>query len=132
MEDVDIEQQHTESFLVSPSGEPRPAQRAEQALVLRYRDYMAARGISVWRKKYLPADEVQPIYSDAWIEDRQVLIQAKNSDRRERCARQSRVAPWVGISRFGTRRVDMRADLGLGGSGHLRPELSHARLGEPQ
>jgi hypothetical protein len=83
MEDVDIEQQHTEFFLVSPSGEPRLAERAEQALVVRYRDYMAARGVSVRRKKYLPAGEVQPIYSDAWVEDRQALIEAKNSDSRD-------------------------------------------------
>jgi hypothetical protein len=83
MEDVDIEQQHTETFMVSPSGEPRPAERAEQKLVLRYRDYMAAKGIMVRRKRYLPAGEVRPIYSDAWIEDRRALIEAKNSDSRD-------------------------------------------------
>jgi hypothetical protein len=83
IEDVDIEQQHTETFMVSPSGEPRPAQRAEQKLVLRYRDYMAAKAIVVRRKKYLPAGEVRPIYSDAWVEDRRALIEAKNSDSRD-------------------------------------------------
>jgi hypothetical protein len=69
--------------MVTPSGEPRAAERAEQKLVLRYRDYMAAKGIHVWRKKYLPAGEVRPIYSDAWVEDRQALIEAKNSDSRD-------------------------------------------------
>jgi len=83
MEDVDIEQQHTETFMVSPSGEPRPAERAEQKLVFRYRDYMAAKGIVVRRKRYLPAGEVRPIYSDAWVEDRHALIEAKNSDSRD-------------------------------------------------
>jgi hypothetical protein len=83
VEDVDIEQQHTETFMVSPSGEPRPAERAEQRLVLRYRDYMSAKGIVVRRKKYLPAGEVRPIYCDAWVEDRQALIEAKNSDSRD-------------------------------------------------
>jgi hypothetical protein len=83
MEDVDIEQQHTETFMISPSGEPRPAERAEQKLVLRYRDYMAGKGIIVRRKKYLPAGEVRPIYSDAWVEDRRALIEAKNSDSRD-------------------------------------------------
>ena len=83
MEDVDIEQQHTETFMVTPSGEPRPAERAEQKLVLHYRDYMAAKGIAVRRKKYLPAGEVRPIYSDAWVEDRHALIEAKNSDNRD-------------------------------------------------
>jgi hypothetical protein len=83
METVDIEQQHTETFMVSPSGEPRAAERAEQKLVLRYRDYMAAKGISVQRKKYLPAGEVRPIYSDAWVEERHMLVEAKNSDSRD-------------------------------------------------
>src|SRR5262249_48443441 len=35
VEDVEIEQQHTENFMVTPSGEPRSAERAEQKLVLR-------------------------------------------------------------------------------------------------
>jgi hypothetical protein len=83
IEDVDIEQQHTETFMVSPSGEPRPAERAEHKLVLRYRDYMAAKDIAVRRKRYQPAGEVQPIYSDAWVEDRHALIEAKNSDSRD-------------------------------------------------
>jgi hypothetical protein len=83
VEDVEIEQQHTEMFMVTPSGEPRPAERAEQKLVLRYRDYMTAKGILVRRKKYLPAGEVRPIFSDVWVEDRRTLIEAKNSDNRE-------------------------------------------------
>ncbi len=83
MEDVDIEQQHTETYMVCPSGEPRAAERAEQGLVRRYRDYMAVQGIEVRRKKYLPAGEVWPIYSDAWVEDRHALIEAKNSDSRD-------------------------------------------------
>jgi hypothetical protein len=82
MEDVQIEQQHTETFMVNPSGEPRTVERAEQKLVHRYRDYMAAKGIAVGRKKYVPEGEVRPIYSDAWVEDRQALIEAKNSDSR--------------------------------------------------
>jgi hypothetical protein len=83
MEDVDIEQQHTETFMVTPSGEPQPAERAEQKLVLCYRGYMTAQGIRVGRKRYWPAGEVRPIYSDVWVEDRRALIEAKNSDSRD-------------------------------------------------
>ena len=83
VQDVDIENRHTETFTVTPSGKPRTAERAEQALVLRYRDYMATKGIKANRKKYVPAGEVRPIYSDAWVEDRNALIEAKNSDSRE-------------------------------------------------
>jgi hypothetical protein len=43
---------------------------------------MAAKGIAVGRKKYTPAGEVRPIYSDVWVEDRDALIEAKNSDSR--------------------------------------------------
>jgi hypothetical protein len=82
-EDVDIEQQHTETFMTNPSAGSRPAERAEQRLVLSYRDYMASKGVRVRRKRYLPAGEVRPIYSDAWVEDRNALIEAKNSDARD-------------------------------------------------
>lgn len=83
MQDVDIENHHTESFLVTPSGASRVAQRAEQALVLRYCEHLAHLGIKTNRKKYVPAGEVRPIFCDVWIEDRLALVEAKNSDSRE-------------------------------------------------
>ena len=82
MRDVGMEQQHSETFMVNPSGKPRSAERAEHKLVLRYQEYMAAKGIAVVRKEYQPKGEVQPIYSDAWVEYRNALIEAKNSDSR--------------------------------------------------
>jgi len=82
-EDVDIEQQHTEKYTVTPSGQPRAAERAEQRLVMRYRDYMASKSVSVRRRRYRPAGEVRPIYSDIWVEARHALIEAKNSDGRD-------------------------------------------------
>jgi hypothetical protein len=83
IEDVDIEWQHTEVSLVSSSSEPRTAERAEQKLVLRYREYMEAKGITVRRKRYFATGEVRPIYSDIWVEARRALIEAKNSDSRD-------------------------------------------------
>jgi hypothetical protein len=83
IEDVDIEWQHTEVYIVSHSNEPRTAERAEQKLVLQYREYMAAKGIAVRRKRYFPSGEVRPLYSDIWVEARNALIEAKNSDSRE-------------------------------------------------
>lgn len=83
VEDVEIEQQHTETFVVNPSGELRTAERAEQELVIGYRNYMAAKGIVVGRKRYRPAGEVRPIYCDVWVKDRNALIEAKNSDSRD-------------------------------------------------
>jgi hypothetical protein len=83
IEDVEIEEQHTEDFLISPSGQQRAAKRAEHRLVSRYRDYMAAKGLAVGRKNYVPAGAIRPIFSDVWIEARQALIEAKNSDDRD-------------------------------------------------
>ena len=82
-EDVEVEHQHTETFIVNPSGQQRAAERAEQRLVLSYRDHMAGKGIRVSRKKYLPAGEVRPLFSDAWVLERNALIEAKNSDSRD-------------------------------------------------
>ena len=44
---------------------------------------MHAKGVGVVRKKYVPAGEVRPIYSDAWVAERNLLIGAKNSDSRD-------------------------------------------------
>lgn len=83
IEDVDIEWQHTETYIVSCSHEPRTAERAEPRLVLQYREHMNAQGIDVRRKRYFPQG-VRPLYSDIWVEARNVLIEAKkNSDSRE-------------------------------------------------
>jgi hypothetical protein len=83
IDDVDIEWQHTEVFIVSHSPEPRTVERAEQKLVLRYRQYMEAKGVTVRRKRYVAAGEVRPMYSDIWVEARRALIEAKNSDGRD-------------------------------------------------
>ena len=83
MHDVPIEEQHTEAFVLNPDTTPRQAFRAEQKLVLRYREYMKSKGVVVCRKKYVPSGEVRPIFSDVWIEERNALIEAKNSDGRE-------------------------------------------------
>jgi hypothetical protein len=82
-EDVPIENRNTERFMTTPSGEPREAERAEAALVHRYQAYMTAKGIAVSRKKYR-AGQVRPMFCDLWVQDRHALIEAKNSDSRER------------------------------------------------
>ena len=82
MEDVPIEDRHTERFMTNPFREPREAERAEAALVHRYRDHLAAKGIAVSRKKYR-AGQVRPMFCDLWVQDLHALIEAKNSDNRE-------------------------------------------------
>lgn len=81
--DVPIEKQHTEWFFVHPSGQPRQAERSEQKLVVRYRDWLKAQGVGVMRRKYVPAGEVRPLFCDVWVPDWNLLVEAKNSDSRE-------------------------------------------------
>ena len=44
---------------------------------------MATKAIAVTRKRYLPVGEVRAIFSDAWVEVRNALVEAKNSDSRD-------------------------------------------------
>lgn len=82
-EDVPIENWNTERFMTNPSGEPRKAERAEAALVHRYVAHMTAKGIAVSRKRYRTR-QVRPMFCDLWVQDRHALIEAKDSDSRER------------------------------------------------
>lgn len=80
--DVPVERQHTEWYLSHPTGEPRENERAEQSLVLRYKAWMEAKDVVVLRRRYSPPGEVRPIYCDAWLPSRNLLVEAKNSDSR--------------------------------------------------
>lgn len=80
--DVPVERQNTEWFMSHSTAEPREHERAEQALVLRYKAWMEAKGIVVVRRRYSPPGETRPIYCDAWLPTRNLLIEAKNSDSR--------------------------------------------------
>jgi len=80
--EVEIEHQHTTSFEVNPSDVPRIAQRAEAQLVHAYRSHMGAKGVSVTRMKYEATGE-SAMYSDAWVQDRNLLIEAKSAQGRD-------------------------------------------------
>jgi hypothetical protein len=82
IDDVPIEDQHTERYMQTPSGETREADRAEARLVHRYQAHLAAKGVTVTRKRYR-AGAVRPMFCDLWVEDLRALIEAKNSDARE-------------------------------------------------
>jgi hypothetical protein len=82
IDDVPIEDRHTERYMQTLSGEPREADRAEARLVHRYQAHLAAKGVTVSRKRYR-AGQVRPMFCDLWVEERRALIEAKNSDARE-------------------------------------------------
>jgi hypothetical protein len=81
--EIAVENQHAESFGVNPSTAPRIARRAEAQLVRAYCDHMSARGVTVSRMMYKPPGEVTVLYCDAWVRQRNVLIEAKNSESRD-------------------------------------------------
>jgi hypothetical protein len=74
--EVEIERQHTSTFPVSPSDIPRIARREEAQLVHAYSTHMSTQGVAVNRKRYEPPGE-PPMFSDAWVQARNLLIEAK-------------------------------------------------------
>jgi hypothetical protein len=83
VEQVSVEEQHTERAFVTPNREPYELERAEAALVLRYRRYLQALGHSVARLRVIPPGEAAPLYSDLWDETEQELVEAKASVTRD-------------------------------------------------
>jgi len=81
--EVALERHNADSFAVSPAGTARTGTRAEASLVRAYRDHMMAQGVAVGRMMYRPAGEVTPLYCDAWVKERNVLIEAKHSHARD-------------------------------------------------
>lgn len=83
IEDVDIEQQHTERMVISPGTKERTAERREATLVIQYRDYLRSQGHTVSRKKITPVGELKPLYTDLFDITANVLIEAKGTVARE-------------------------------------------------
>ena len=81
--EIVIEQHNAGSFDVRPSGAPRTGTRAEAPLVRAYCDHMKAQDVAVCRMMYRPAGEVTPLYCDAWVRERNLLIEAKHSQARD-------------------------------------------------
>jgi hypothetical protein len=81
--EIAIEHHNADSFDVSPSTAPRTGTRAEAPLVRAYFDHMRAHGIQVCRMMYRPAGEVSPLYCDAWVKERTLLVEAKHSQARD-------------------------------------------------
>jgi hypothetical protein len=80
---VPVEEQHTERSFVTPNREPYEAERAEAALVTRYRRHLQQRGHEVTRLRVVPPGEGAPLYSDLWDETARELIEAKGTVTRD-------------------------------------------------
>jgi len=76
---VPVEQMNSECFITNPSAEPRESERREQALVLRYKGAMEAKGYEIVRTRLLPMGETMPIFTDVVDQSRRNLIEAKGT-----------------------------------------------------
>ncbi|GAA2780618.1 hypothetical protein [Streptomyces showdoensis] len=80
---IDVEQHETERSFVEPSREPYEAERREAKLVLQFSDYMRSKGHHICRHRILPPGETRPLLTDLYVEDLELLVEAKGSVTRE-------------------------------------------------
>lgn len=76
---VPVEENNTERTLVDPAREPYEAERRESALVQRFKEYMQNQQHTVERFRITPAGEAKPIFTDAYVKDLKILVEAKGS-----------------------------------------------------
>jgi hypothetical protein len=79
---VAVEQQMTEKAWVAPSSEGHEAERREQKLVLAYQRRLEQRGAMVGRLKIVPDGEHKPIFTDLYVADLNLLVEAKGTGER--------------------------------------------------
>ncbi|MGW2812786.1 restriction endonuclease [Streptomyces sp. NPDC001415] len=83
VQDVEVEKYNVEQMTVTPSGEPRRADRREAKLVKAYRQYLESKGHVVIRQKIVPEGEVKSLYTDLFDTTDKLLIEAKANVTRE-------------------------------------------------
>jgi hypothetical protein len=83
VEDTPIESRLTEKSFVNPSGETYEAERRESALVERLAGVLRTNGHSVCRHRIMPDSEWKPLFTDLYVEDLNLVIEAKGSATRE-------------------------------------------------
>lgn len=77
--DVSIEMQHTEKYFVNPKSEATEAERTESALVLLFKDYIGKNGMTATRKQIVPKGEAKPLFTDLYVNELNLLVEAKGS-----------------------------------------------------
>jgi hypothetical protein len=76
---VPVEEQYTERAFVEPGREPYEAERREGKLVQAFCEYLRSKGYAVQRLQVLPTGEVKPIFSDLYIPEIPLLVEAKGT-----------------------------------------------------
>ena len=77
--EVAIEEQHTERMFVQPNRELYEAERREARLVLRFKDFLARQGHKPTRLRVLPEGEAKPLYSDLYVPELGLIVEAKGT-----------------------------------------------------
>jgi hypothetical protein len=76
---VPVEEQYTERAFVEPGREPYEAERRESKLVQAFCQYLRSKGYEVKRLQVLPAGEVKPVFSDLYVPEIPLLVEAKGT-----------------------------------------------------
>ena len=79
---ITIESNNIERFVMNPSAAPIEADRRESALVTAFCTFIEARGYKTSRHRIIPAGEVKPLFTDVFISDLNLLIEAKGTTER--------------------------------------------------
>ena len=74
---VPVEEMNTERMMVDPAREPFEAERRESALVQKFKSYMIGVHHAVERLQITPAGEAKPIFTDVYLRDLNILVEAK-------------------------------------------------------
>ncbi|MDG4832978.1 hypothetical protein O7627_27270 [Solwaraspora sp. WMMD1047] len=83
VDQVPVEEQHTERGFVTPNRDLYGFERTEAALVQRYRRHLQSSGHVVSRLRVVPAGEGAPLYSDLWDDTTGELVEAKGNVTRD-------------------------------------------------
>lgn len=77
--DVAIEIQHTEKVYVNPRATVTEAERRESALVQSFKAFIEKHNLRISRKRIDPSGEAKPLFTDAFIAELNLLIEAKGT-----------------------------------------------------
>ena len=95
---VPVEERNTERCMVDPTREPYTAERRESALVRKFKNFMESKGHVVERTMITPADEAKPLFTDVFVKDLRILVEAKGST--DRPAIRMAIGQLLDYSRF--------------------------------
>lgn len=76
---VPVEEQYTERSFVEPGREPYEAERRESKLVQSFCRHLRSKGFTVNRLQVLPQGEAKPIFSDLYVPEIPLLVEAKGT-----------------------------------------------------